>query len=134
MKQIYGSQSAVEFQTLAQVQLGRHLDTIRPTHSGQAHGAQKNGIEGCDLLEYSRRHRVAAAQILVRAHTELREFKAAFTQARFDGPQNLYTRLHHFGSDTVSRQYCYASYGCFIHRLTSALRGRSIRRARVRRM
>src|SRR5437879_897162 len=117
MKQIHGSQSAVEVQTLAQIQLGRHLDTIRPAHSGQAHGAQKNGIELCELLEYGRRQRVSAAQIFVRAHTELSELKAGVTQVRFHGPQDLDAGLYYFSSDTVSRQYRYASYGCFIHSL-----------------
>ncbi len=104
MKQVDRPQSAVQVQPLAQIELGRHLHPTRPAHGGQSHGAQQNGVELLNPLKGGRRQRIAAAQILGRAHREFLVFEVHATQAAFDGAQDFQRFTHDFRTDAVPRQ------------------------------
>ena len=104
MKKIDRAQPAVEIQTLAQVELRRHLAAIGPPHAGQPHRAEQDGIEFAQSLEYGRGQRVAAAQIFSRPDGKLLIRQNRSNAARVNRIQNADGLLHHFRADSIPRK------------------------------
>ncbi len=67
MEQLDRTHALVKVELLPQVDLGGHLNAVRPADGRQAHGAKQNGVVGLDCFERRLRKRVAAVQVLAGA-------------------------------------------------------------------
>src|SRR5688572_17369023 len=68
MKQVNRADTGVKAEMLPDVDLRRHLSTVRPAHMRQPRSAEQNGIGLCAKVERGLRKGIAVAKIFVRAN------------------------------------------------------------------